>query len=110
MLNVPPKHRAVICRPITGDKVAVIGQNRKLLVFDIAEIPEMKRGQGVTLQKYKNGHMSDLKIFKGEEGLSWPQGENRTRTETDLTYWLGKRGSVGKIPPVGFPRSNKFGG
>lgn len=110
VLNVPPKQRASICRPITGDKVAVIGQNRKLLIFDVAEIPEMKRGQGVTLQKYKNGNMSDLKIFKGEDGLSWPQGESRTRTEPDLNYWLGKRGSVGKIPPVGFPRTNKFGG
>lgn len=108
VLNVPPKHTATVCRSITGDKVAVIGQNRKLLVFDIAEIPEMKRGQGVTLQKYKNGNLSDLKIFKGEEGLSWPQGESRTRTENDLTYWLGRRGSVGKIPPVGFPRNNKF--
>lgn len=108
VLNVPPKHQAMVCRPITGDKIAVIGQNRKLLIFDVSEISEMKRGQGVTLQKYKNGHMSDLKIFKGEEGLSWPQGESRTRTETDLTYWLGRRGSVGKIPPVGFPRNNKF--
>lgn len=110
VLNVPAKSKAVVCRALTGDKVAIIGQNRKLLIFDVAEISEMKRGQGVTLQKYKNGQMSDLKIFKGEDGLSWPQGENRTRTETDLTYWLGRRGSVGKIPPVGFPRNNKFNG
>jgi topoisomerase IV subunit A len=110
VLNVPPKASAMVCRPLDGDKVAVIGQNRKLLVFSLSEIPEMKRGQGVTLQKYKNGAMSDVKIFKGEEGLSWPQGESRTRTEADLTYWLGRRGSVGKIPPVGFPRNNKFSG
>lgn len=107
VLNVPAKHKATICRSITGDKIAIIGQNRKLLIFDVSEISEMKRGQGVTLQKYKNGQMSDVKIFNGEEGLSWPQG-SRTRTETDLTYWLGRRGSVGKIPPVGFPRNNTF--
>lgn len=110
ILNPPVKSEAVVCKPITGDKVAVIGQNRKLLVFDVEEIPEMKRGQGVTLQKYKQGLMSDLKIFKAEDGLSWPQGANRVRTEMDLTYWTGKRGTAGKIPPVGFPRNNTFGG
>ncbi|MCH2547907.1 MAG: DNA topoisomerase IV subunit A [Alphaproteobacteria bacterium] len=108
VLNVPPKHKAIICKSLIGDKIAVIGQNRKLLIFDVSEISEMKRGQGVALQKYKNGGMSDVKIFNGVDGLSWPQGESRTRTETDLTYWLGRRGSVGKIPPVGFPRNNKF--
>lgn len=112
VLNVPEKHKAIICCPVAGDKVAVIGQNRKLLVFDVAEIPEMKRGQGVTLQKYQNGLLSDVKVFKGEDGLSWPMGGegDRTRSEPDLTYWAGRRGAVGKIPPVGFPRSNKFSG
>lgn len=108
VLNVPAKQKASICKTVDGDKVAVIGKNRKMLIFDIAEIPEMKRGAGVILQKYKDGGLSDLKIFKGEEGLSWSLGE-RTRVEEDLTYWLGRRGSVGKLPPVGFPRNNRFG-
>lgn len=110
VLNVPQNEQAVTCLAVDGDRVAVIGQNRKLLVFDIAEIPEMKRGQGVILQKYTSGKMSDVKIFNAVDGLSWPQGENRTRTEMDLTYWFARRGSAGKIPPVGFPRSNKFSG
>lgn len=107
ILNVPPKCKAVICRPMNGDTVAVIGKNRKLLVFSADELPEMKRGQGVALQKYKDALLSDVKIFRQEDGLSWAMGE-RTRMETDLTYWRGKRGSAGKIPPVGFPRTNKF--
>lgn len=110
VLNVPPKEKALVCTPVNGDRVAVIGQNRKLLVFDIAEIPEMKRGQGVTLQKYTSGKMSDVKVFNAADGLSWPQGESRTRTEQDLTYWMARRGSAGKIPPVGFPRNNLFSG
>lgn len=107
VLNVPEKERAVVCVPAQGDKVAVIGDNRKLLVFDLIEVPEMKRGQGVALQKYKGSELSDVKVFKSSEGLTWASGE-RTRTETDLNYWLGHRAGQGKIPPVGFPRSNKF--
>jgi topoisomerase-4 subunit A len=89
--------------------VAVIGENRKLLVFPIAEVPEMTRGRGVILQKYKDGGLSDAKTFTRKEGLGWAAGAGRTRTETDLRSWLGKRAQAGRLPPNGFPRSNKFG-
>lgn len=110
VMNLPDKQKAICCKPIQGDAVATIGKNRRLLVFMQSEIPEMKRGQGVTLQKYKDGGLSDIKLFTLAEGLSWPQGENRTRTEADLTYWRGARGGQGKLPPVGFPRNNMFNG
>ncbi len=104
----PGKGKAIACRMVEGDHVAVIGTHRKLLVFPIDQIPPMKRGQGVTLQKYKDAALSDIKVFKMEEGLSWKVGE-RTRLEEDMIPWLGTRASVGKLPPVGFPRTNKFG-
>lgn len=113
VLSLPEKAVALCCRPVpTGDNaadhVAVIGSNRKFLVFALEDIPEMKRGQGVVLQKYKGGKLSDVKMFKAADGLSWKSGE-RTRTESDTRPWLGKRGQVGKLPPTGFPRSNTFG-
>jgi len=87
--------------------VAVIGENRRLVIFPLAEIPVMKRGTGVIFQKYKNGKMSDLKIFKLEEGLSWQYGAKQG-IEKKLTPWLAKRASPGRLPPPGFPRNNKF--
>ena len=87
--------------------VAVIGENRKLLVFGIEDMPVMTRGRGVILQKYRDGGMSDVKVFKREEGLTWKSGD-RTRTQTDLVGWEGKRAQAGRMPPAGFPRSNKF--
>jgi topoisomerase-4 subunit A len=107
ILNVTEKAKAVVLTVAEGDHVAVVGENRKLLVFPISEIPEMRRGQGVALQKYKGGHLADAKVFKLKEGLSWKSGE-RVRTETNLTEWLGHRGTAGRMPPQGFPRSNKF--
>jgi len=98
---------AVASRPVAGDHVAVVGENRKLLVFPLNEIPEMKRGQGVSLQKYKGGGLSDVKVFKKSEGLTWKSGD-RVRTETGIMDWLGHRGTAGKLPPQGFPRSNTF--
>ncbi|MCW9044912.1 MAG: DNA topoisomerase IV subunit A, partial [Alphaproteobacteria bacterium] len=80
---------------------------RKLLVFKLEEVPVMNRGQGVILQRYKDGGMADVRLFKKEDGLSWPTGE-RTRTETDLTPWEGRRATAGRLPPRGFPRSNRF--
>ncbi|WP_371170315.1 DNA topoisomerase IV subunit A [Aliiroseovarius sp. 2305UL8-7] len=111
--------RAKVCTPVTGDHVAVVSENRKLLVFPVAEINEMTRGKGVRLQKYNSargkqgvleldGGLSDLKTFDLEAGLSWPATGDRTRTEADMTPWLGKRAGVGKAPPHGFPRDNKF--
>ena len=94
--------------PAKGDHVAVIGQNRKLLVFPLAEIPEMPRGTGVQLQKYKDGGIADVKVFTLAQGLSWRLGD-KTRTEPKLTDWMGMRAQVGRMPPQGFPKSNKFG-
>ena len=92
------------------DMVAVVGENRKLLVFALDELPELTRGQGVTLQRYRDGGLSDARTFALAEGLSWALGgdSGRTRTETDLAPWRGARGSAGRLPPVGFPRSNRF--
>ena len=106
ILNVE-KTKAALCREVTGDHLAIIGQNRKLLIYKIDEIPEMVRGKGVILQRYKNGGLSDIKFFTLAEGLSWKMGE-KTRLETRLLPWLGKRGQGGKLPPTGFPRTNRF--
>ena len=93
---------------MAGDHVAVVGDNRKLLVFPLAELPEMTRGRGVRLQRYKDGGLSDARTFALAEGLSWRQAGGRTRTETDLAPWLGKRASAGRLAPKGFPRDNRF--
>ncbi|MDE2042838.1 MAG: DNA topoisomerase IV subunit A, partial [Alphaproteobacteria bacterium] len=92
------------------DTIAVVGENRKLVVFPLAELPEMARGQGVTLQKYKDGGLADIKPLTFAEGLSWTMGgaEGRTRTEADLTPWRSARASVGRTVPLGFPRDGKF--
>ena len=99
-------------RPIaaTDDHLALIGENRKLLIVPIGEIPVMTRGQGVALQKYRDGGLSDVLPFRLADGLSWTMGgkEGRTRTETDLANWLGARAQVGRLPPMGFPRNNRF--
>jgi topoisomerase-4 subunit A len=107
VLNLVEGSEAFLCAPAGGEHVAIIGRNRKLLIFKTEEIPVMKRGQGVTLQKYKAGGISDVKVFNLAEGLSWNLG-TRIRTETDLTAWIGKRGSAGRLPPTGFPRTNRF--
>ena len=110
---------AKICKPVTGDHVAVVSQNRKLLVFALPELPEMTRGKGVRLQKYNaargkqgvlelDGGLSDITTFDLDKGLSWAAAGDRTRTEVDMGPWIGKRASVGKLPPHGFPRDNRF--
>ncbi len=100
---------AQACWPVAegDDHIAVIGENRKLNIFPMEEVPEMSRGRGVILQRYKDGGLSDARTFKLEEGLSWQQGSN-TRTETDLRQWMGKRAAAGRMPPHGFPKMNKF--
>ncbi|SDE35497.1 MULTISPECIES: DNA topoisomerase IV subunit A [Kordiimonas] len=110
ILNVKGDVVGTHCIPVDGDSVAVIGENRKLLVFDIEEVPTLARGQGVALQRYKDGGMADVMIFHKEEGLTWPMGGNsdRWRTETELAPWTGRRGNAGRLPPMGFPRNNKF--
>ncbi|MGB1908652.1 MAG: DNA topoisomerase IV subunit A [Candidatus Puniceispirillaceae bacterium] len=108
VLNLSGNARAVACCVTTGDHVAVVGQNRRLLVFKLDEVPEMQRGKGVILQRYKDGDLSDIKVFTLADGLSWQMGGGRTRTETDLLAWQGKRGAAGKLPPNGFPRPARF--
>ncbi|SMX46687.1 DNA topoisomerase IV subunit A [Maliponia aquimaris] len=108
VLNVRAPARARVCRAVSGDHVAVVGDNRKVLVFALDELPEMGRGKGVRLQKYKDGGLSDARTFTLAEGLSWLDPAGRTRTETDLEEWIGKRASAGRMAPRGFPRDNRF--
>jgi topoisomerase IV subunit A len=92
----------------SGDAVAFVGDNRRMLIVKLDEIPLMTRGRGVILQRYKAGGLADAKVFRLADGLTWRQGENRTRTETNLDAWLGARGAAGRLVPNGFPRSNRF--
>ena len=99
---------ALLLYPATGDHVAVIGQNRKMLVFPLSELPEMGRGKGVRLQKYKDGGLSDATTLTLASGLSWVTEKGQKRHVPDLTEWLGKRAGTGRMAPRGFPHSNKF--
>ena len=108
VLNVRGDTRARVCKPVSGDSVAVVGENRKVLVFALEELPEMGRGKGVRLQKYKDGGMSDVTTFTLEDGLSWLDPAGRTRTEHELAEWQGKRAGTGRMAPRGFPRDNRF--
>jgi topoisomerase-4 subunit A len=100
---------AKVCVPVVGDHVAVIGSNRKLLIFKLAEVPEMTKGVGVILQRYKDGGLSDAKCFTLKEGLSFYAG-GRERVEKSLKPWIGERAQAGMLPPNGFPRQPKFNG
>ena len=108
VLNVKHGIEALVCRPVAGDHIACVGQNRKVLVFPLDDLPEMARGKGVRLQKYKDGGLNDATTFNLADGLSWKDPAGRTRTETDLTEWRGKRAGTGRMAPRGFPRNNKF--
>ena len=108
VLNVRGEVRALICSAVGGDHIACVGENRKVLVFPTADLPEMNRGKGVRLQKYKDGGLSDASTFNMVDGLSWLDPAGRTRTETELAEWTGKRASAGRMAPRGFPRDNKF--
>ena len=109
VLNVEGKSEARLCRPVAEghDHVAVIGEGRKMLVFALSEIPEMAKGRGVILQKYKDGGLSDLKTFNMKEGLSFKYGAGETQVP-DIKPWIGTRADAGKLPPNGFPKSNRF--
>ncbi len=107
ILNLADGDKAWVCEPAEGDSVAVMGNNRKLLVFKAEEIPTMVRGSGVILQKYAEAKLSDVRFFNWAEGLTYPSG-NGMHVEPDMSNWLGRRATVGKFPPVGFPRNNKF--
>jgi topoisomerase-4 subunit A len=108
VLTVRDGVKTAVCRPVAGDHVAVVGDNRKLLVFPLADLPEMARGKGVRLQKYKDGGLSDAITFSLAQGLSWKDPAGRTRLETALAEWQGPRASTGKMAPRGFPRDNRF--
>ncbi len=108
VLTVRDGVKTALCRRIAGDHVAVVGENRKMLVFPVVELPEMPRGKGVRLQKYKDGGLSDAVTFVLAEGLSWKDPAGRTRTEPDLAEWQGARAGAGKMAPRGFPRDNRF--
>ncbi len=110
VLNVDAPATALLAVPVTGDHVAIIGENRKLLAFPLGDVPEMGRGKGVRLQKYKDGGVADLRTFAGTDGLTWQDTSGRTWTVsmTDLAEWLGARADSGRLPPKGFPKSNRF--
>lgn len=107
ILNVSGKISAEVCREVKGDMVAIVGVNRKLLIYPIAEIPEMAKGKGVRLQFYRDGQLGDITTFDKETGLVWKNG-GRTKIEQDILPWIGRRGQSGRFAPIGFPRTNTF--
>ena len=112
IMNVKLPDETKLCIPVNGDHVAIVGENRKLLIFPLSEIPEMSRGKGVRLQRYKDGGVSDINTFNLSEGLNWRDTADRTFTKQadELVEWLGVRAGAGRMVPKGFPRSGKFSG
>jgi topoisomerase-4 subunit A len=119
VMNLSDAARLVACRPVQGDHVAVVSKNRKLLVFPLSDLPEMSRGKGVRLQKYLtlrgrqgvlelDGGLSDITTFRLADGLSWSMPNGQTRRETGIADWVARRAGMGKAPPHGFPRDNRF--
>jgi topoisomerase-4 subunit A len=110
VLNVRPPARAALIVPADGDHVAVIGQNRKLIVFPLRQVAEMSRGSGVRLQRYRDGGLSDARVFSLADGLTWTDtsARNWTVAKADLADWIGNRSDAGRLPPKGFPKSNRF--
>ena len=110
LLTIDAPATAAFIVSASGDHVATIGENRKLLVFPLSQMPEMARGKGVRLQKYKDGALSDIKTFVLADGLTWRDTSGRTWTvsATDLKEWIGNRAEAGRLPPKGFPKNNKF--
>ncbi len=111
VMNVKSPDEASHCITLSGDHLAIVGENRKMVIFPLSEIPEMSRGKGVRLQKYKDGGVLDLKTFAMADGLSWQDSAERTftRSRDELAEWLGTRASAGRLVPKGFPRTGKFG-
>ena len=110
IMNVKLPDEMKICQRVTGDTMAVVGENRKMLVFPLSELPELARGKGVRLQKYKDGGVSDIRSFAIEQGLTWQDSADRTftRSKEELLEWTGARASAGRMVPKGFPRTGKF--
>jgi topoisomerase-4 subunit A len=111
IMNVSEPEEARVCVPADGDTVAVIGENRKMLVFPLVEVNEMTRGKGVYLQRYKDGALSDVRVFRKADGLTWldPAARTFTLPYAELKEWIGERAQAGRMAPRGFPKSNKFG-
>lgn len=112
VMNVKIPDEAYLCVEVTGDYAAIVGKNRKMLLFPLNQLPEMARGKGVRLQRYKDGGISDIKCFSMDEGLTWTDSAGReyNRKKDELTEWLGDRAQAGRMVPKGFPRSGKFSG
>jgi topoisomerase-4 subunit A len=110
VLNVKAPSEAQVCVPVADSDthVATVGSNRKLIIFKLSELPEMSRGKGVRMQKFKDGGLSDARTFKLKEGLSWIDSSGRNFTVTELKDWLGERAQAGRLPPKGFPKNNRF--
>ncbi|ABS15252.1 DNA topoisomerase IV subunit A [Brucella anthropi] len=110
VMNVKAPDEAKLCQRVSGDHIAVVGENRKMVVFPLSDIPEMTRGKGVRLQKYKDGGVSDVRTFAIADGLSWQDSAERTfnRSKEELVEWIGARASAGRLVPKGFPRSGRF--
>ena len=112
LVNVDAPAKARLAVPAAGDHVAVIGENRKILVFPLSQVPEMARGKGVRLQRYKDGGLSDARVFALAHGMTWRDSAGRTFTigKADLKDWIGARAEAGRLPPKGFPKNNRFEG
>ncbi|MBG1231829.1 DNA topoisomerase IV subunit A [Aestuariivirga litoralis] len=110
VLNVKAPVEAITCVevPPDADHVATVGDNHKMLVFKLAELPEMSRGKGVRLQKFKDGGLADARAFKLASGMSWTDSSGRNFNVTELAEWIGERAQAGRLPPRGFPKNNKF--
>jgi topoisomerase-4 subunit A len=111
VLSVDPPAKLRVVTEAAGDHVAIIGENRKLLVFPLEEAPRMARGKGVRMQRYKDGGVSDAKVFSLADGLTWTDSAGRVFTvaAAELSEWMGHRAEAGRLPPRGFPKNNKFG-
>ncbi len=111
VLNLDATEEAKVCVAVEGDQVAIVGENRKMLIFPLDQVPEMPRGKGVRLQRYKDGGLSDARVFTGKDGLTWEDSSGRThqRSLSELKDWRGDRAQAGRLPPQGFPKSNRFG-
>ena len=111
VLNVDAPAKAALTVEASGDHVAIVGDNRKMVVFPLEEVNEMTRGKGVILQRVKDGAISDARVFAKKDGLTWLDSAGRTFTLPwgELKEWVGERAQAGRLAPKGFPRSNKFG-
>jgi topoisomerase-4 subunit A len=110
IMNVNLPDEARLCVPVTGDHVAVIGENRKMLIFPLSQLPEMSRGKGVRLQRYKDGGVADVRCFSMDDGLTWEDSAGRAhnRNKGELAEWIADRAQAGRLVPKGFPRSGRF--